>query len=123
LLHRLTTAQQFYLDRVLGLTQELSSLQRLPSSDASPTEGEGVGEVVRDLNRSCLLLCVSYYVGLRVHDPGSISSSLTGQYMQGLALTTLAKGYIDLSSRSTRTTRFTHVLFPVLLTLCIALLH
>jgi hypothetical protein len=34
--------------------------------------------------------------------------------MQGLAPTTLAEGYIDLSSRSTRTTRFTHVLLPVL---------
>jgi hypothetical protein len=57
---------------------------------------------------------VSHCVGLRVHDPGSIPSSLTGQYMQGLAPTTLAEGYIDLSSRSTRTTRFTHVLLPVL---------
>jgi hypothetical protein len=57
---------------------------------------------------------VSHCVGLRVHDPGSIPSSLTGQYMQGLAPTTLAEGYIDLSSRSTKTTQFTHVLLPVL---------
>jgi hypothetical protein len=37
--------------------------------------------------------------------------------VQGLAPTTLADGDIDLSSRSTITTLFTHVLFPVLLTL------
>jgi hypothetical protein len=59
LLHRLTTAQLFHLDRALHLAEELSSVQRLPRSDPLPAEEEGAGEVVRDLDRACLLLCIA----------------------------------------------------------------
>jgi hypothetical protein len=50
-----------YPDQAIRLAEELTSLQRLPGNDASPTEEEkeGVGEVLRDLDRTCLLLCVA----------------------------------------------------------------
>jgi hypothetical protein len=59
LLHRLTNAQLSHLDRALRLAEELSSVQRFLGSDPPPAEGEGTGEVVRDLNRACLLLCIA----------------------------------------------------------------
>jgi hypothetical protein len=60
LLHRLTNSQLFYLDRVLRLAEELSSLQCLSESDASAAEGVRVEEIVRDLDGpvcSFVLLC------------------------------------------------------------------
>ena len=59
LLHRLTNAQLFHLDWALRLVEKLLSVQRLLGSDAPLVEGEGAGEVVRDLNRACLLLCIA----------------------------------------------------------------
>jgi hypothetical protein len=47
------------LDQVLCLADKLLSIQRLPRSDALPTEGAGVEEIVRDLDRACLLLCIA----------------------------------------------------------------
>jgi hypothetical protein len=56
---------------------------------------------------------VTHCVGLRVHDPYSIPSTPTHRlYVPGLAPTTLADGEIDLSSRSTTTTRFSHCSIP-----------
>jgi hypothetical protein len=49
----------FHLDQVLCLADKLLSIQRLPRSDALPTEGAGVEEIVRDLDRACLLLCIA----------------------------------------------------------------
>jgi hypothetical protein len=59
LLHRLKNAQLFYLDRALCLAEELSSVQQLLGSNAPLVEGEGIGEVVRDLDRAYLLLCIA----------------------------------------------------------------
>jgi hypothetical protein len=59
LLHRLTNAQLSYLDRALRLAEELSPVQRLLGSDPPPAEGEAAGEVMRDLDRACLLLCIA----------------------------------------------------------------
>jgi hypothetical protein len=57
LLHRFTNAQLFYLDRVMRLAKELSSLQRLLGCPGSPAEG--VEEVVCNLDRACLQLCIA----------------------------------------------------------------
>ncbi|KAI2476327.1 hypothetical protein Ptr902_12206 [Pyrenophora tritici-repentis] len=55
----LTTAQLFYLDRALHLAEQLSPLQRLSRSNALLIEEAGVEEIVRDLDRACLLLCIA----------------------------------------------------------------
>ena len=57
LLHRFTNAQLFHLDRVMRLAKELSSLQRLLRCPRSLTER--VEEVVCNLNRACLQLCIT----------------------------------------------------------------
>jgi hypothetical protein len=81
---RLTNAQLFHLDRVMRLAEELSSFQRLPESDASPTEGEGVGEVVRDLDRACLQLCIAL-----------LDHTLQGDHFESIVLSFLAVLGID----------------------------
>jgi hypothetical protein len=61
------------------LTVELSSLQRLLGSDASPTKGEGVEEVVRDLNRAYLQLCIAL-----------LNHALKGDHFESVVLSFLA---------------------------------
>jgi hypothetical protein len=63
------------------LAVELSSLQRLLGSDTSPTKGEGeeVEEVVRDLNRACLQLCIAL-----------LNYTLKGDYFKSVVLSFLA---------------------------------
>ena len=77
--HRLTNAQLFQLDRVMCLAVELSSLQRLAGSDASPTNGEGVEEVARDLDRACLQLCIAL-----------LDHTLKGDHFESVMLSFLA---------------------------------
>ncbi|KAK7177480.1 hypothetical protein PSPO01_16471 [Paraphaeosphaeria sporulosa] len=57
--HRLTNAQLCHLDRALRLAEETLSFQRQPGSDASSTDGDRAGEVVRDLDRASLQLCIA----------------------------------------------------------------
>ena len=59
LLHRFTNAQLFHLKQVMDLAEELLSVQRLSRSNALPTEGEGIEEVVYKLDRACLPLCIA----------------------------------------------------------------
>jgi hypothetical protein len=59
LLHRLINAQLFHLDQALHLAEELLSVPRFQGGAASPTEDDRAGEVVRDLDRACLLLCIA----------------------------------------------------------------
>jgi hypothetical protein len=82
LLHRLTNAQLFHLDRILRLAEDLSSLQCLSESDASATEG--VEEIVRDLDKACLL----FYVALLDH-------TLQGDHFESVVLSFLAVIGID----------------------------
>jgi hypothetical protein len=82
--HRFTNAQLFYLDRVLRLAEELSSLPCLSPSNAPPTEGAGVGKIVRDLDRACLLL----YIALLNH-------TLQGDHFESVVLSFLAILGID----------------------------
>jgi hypothetical protein len=84
LLHRLTTAQLFHLDRALHLAEELSSVQRLPRSDPLPAEEEGAGEVVRDLDRACLLLCIAL-----------LDHPLQGDHFESVVLSFLAVLGVD----------------------------
>jgi hypothetical protein len=84
LLHRLTTAQLFHLDRALHLAEELSSVQRLLGSDAPLAEGEGTGEVVRDLDRACLLLCIAL-----------LDHTIQGDHFESVVLSFLAVLGID----------------------------
>jgi hypothetical protein len=79
LLHRLTNAQLFHLNQALHLAEELLSVQRLLGSDASHTEEEGVGEVVRDLDRACLLLCIAL-----------LDHTLQGDHFESVVLSFLA---------------------------------
>ncbi|KAK7177672.1 hypothetical protein PSPO01_16282 [Paraphaeosphaeria sporulosa] len=48
-----------HLDRALRLAEEILSCQRQPGSDASSTDGDRAGEVVRDLDRASLQLCIA----------------------------------------------------------------
>jgi hypothetical protein len=82
--HRLTNAQLSHLDRVMRLAEELSSPQRLQGSDASPTEGEGIAEVVCDLDRACLLLCIAL-----------LDHTLQGDHFESVVLSFLAVHGID----------------------------
>ncbi|KAI1663260.1 DUF3505 domain containing protein [Pyrenophora tritici-repentis] len=84
LLHRLTTAQLFHLDRALHLAEELSSLSRLPRSDTPPAEGEGAEEVVCDLDRACLLLCIAL-----------LDHTIQGDHFESVVLSFLAVLGID----------------------------
>jgi hypothetical protein len=84
LLHRLTTAQLFHLNRALHLAEELSSVQRLRRSDAPPAEGDGVGEEVRDPDRACLLLCIAL-----------LDHIIQGDYFESVVLRFLAVLSID----------------------------
>ena len=87
MLHRLTTAQLFHLDRALRLAEELSSVQRLQGSDAPPAEGESAGEVVRDLDRACLLLCIAL-----------LDHTIQGDHFESVVLSFLAVLGIDESA-------------------------
>lgn len=84
LLHRLTNGQLFHLDRVLRLAGELSSLQCLLGSGSSVTEGVEVEEIVRDLDRACLLLCVAL-----------LDHTLQGDHFESVVLSFLAVLGID----------------------------
>jgi hypothetical protein len=68
------------------LAVELSSLQRLLGSDTSPTkgEGEGVEEVVCDLDRACLQLCIAL-----------LNHTLKGDHFESVVLSFLAVLGID----------------------------
>jgi hypothetical protein len=82
LLHRLTNGQLFHLDRILRLAEDPSSLQCLSESDASATEG--VEEIVRDLDKACLLLCVAL-----------LDHTLQGDHFESVVLSFLAVLGID----------------------------
>jgi hypothetical protein len=82
LLHRLKNAQLFHLDRALCLAEELSSVQQLLGSNAPLVEGEGIGEVVRDLDRAYLLLCIA----LLDHT----NHTIQGDYFESVVLSFLA---------------------------------
>jgi hypothetical protein len=84
LLHRLTNAQLSYLDRALRLAEELSPVQRLLQSDPLPAEEEGAGEVVRDLDRACLLLCIAL-----------LDHPLQGDHFESVVLSFLAVLGVD----------------------------
>jgi hypothetical protein len=66
------------------LAVKLSCLQRLLGSDASPIKGEGVDEVVRDLNRACLQLCIVL-----------LDYTLKGDHFESVVLSFLAVLGID----------------------------
>jgi hypothetical protein len=86
--HRLNNAQLSYPDQAIRLAEKLTSPQRLPGNDASPTEEEeGVEEVLRDLARTCLLLCIA----LLVH-------TLQRGHFESVVLSFLAVRDIDESS-------------------------
>ncbi|KAG9196758.1 hypothetical protein G6514_005627, partial [Epicoccum nigrum] len=70
LLHRLTAAQLSHLDRALHLAEELYSLRCQRGSDTPPAEGEFAGDVVRDLDKACLLLLLSFLAVLGVDENG-----------------------------------------------------
>jgi hypothetical protein len=68
LLHRFTEAQLFHLGQAICLAKKLLSLQRLSESIRSSAEEEkgdkdkdeeSRGEIVCDLDKACLLLCIS----------------------------------------------------------------
>jgi hypothetical protein len=66
----------------MHLARELSSLQRLSGCPASPTEG--VEEVVRNLNRACLQLCIAL-----------LDHTLEGDHFKSVVLSFLAVLGID----------------------------
>jgi hypothetical protein len=84
LLHRLTNGQLSHLNEVLRLAEELSSLQCLSESDASATEGVRVEEIVPDLDRACLVLCVAL-----------LDHTLQGDHFESVVLSFLAVLGID----------------------------
>jgi hypothetical protein len=84
LLHRLTTAQLFHLDRALHLAEELYSLRCQRGSDTPPAEGEFAGDVVRDLDKACLLLCIAL-----------LDHTLQGDHFESVVLSFLAVLGID----------------------------
>ena len=68
LLHRFTEALLFYLGQAICLAEKLLFLQHLPGSNVSSTEKEkgeedkdeeSRGGIVYDLDKACLLLCIS----------------------------------------------------------------
>lgn len=84
LLHRFTNSQLFHLDRAICLAKELSSIQRLSGCNVSPSEEEGAEELVRDLDRACLLLCIAL-----------LDYTLQGDYFESVILSFLAVLGID----------------------------
>jgi hypothetical protein len=84
LLHRLTNARLFHLNRALYLMEELSSVQHLTGSNTLPTEGDSVGEVVRNLDRTCLLLRIAL-----------LNHTLQGNHFKSVVLSFLAVLGID----------------------------
>jgi hypothetical protein len=82
--HRLTNAQLFHLDRALCLVQELLSLQLLQESESSPIEGDRAGEVVCDLDRASLQLCIAL-----------LDHTLNGDHFESVVLSFLAVLGID----------------------------
>lgn len=84
LLHRLTTAQLFHLDQALHLAEELFSLRRQRRSNTPPAEGEFAGDVVRNLDRACLLLCIAL-----------LDHTLQGDHFESVVLSFLAILGID----------------------------
>jgi hypothetical protein len=88
LLHRFTEAQLFYLGQAICLAKKLLSLQRLLESirlSAEEEKGdkdkdkESRGEIVCDLDKACLLLCISL-----------LDYTLRGDYFKSLVLSFLA---------------------------------
>ncbi|EDU46245.1 conserved hypothetical protein [Pyrenophora tritici-repentis Pt-1C-BFP] len=67
--------------------KQLSPLQRLSRSNASLTEEAGVEEIVRDLDRACLLLCIAL-----------LDHTLQGDHFESVVLSFLAVLGIDGSS-------------------------
>ncbi|KAH5618970.1 hypothetical protein HBI23_245980 [Parastagonospora nodorum] len=84
LLHRFTNSQLFHLDRTICLAKELSSIQRLSGCNVSPSEGEGAKELVRNLDRACLLLCIAL-----------LDHTLQGDHFESVILSFLAVLGID----------------------------
>jgi hypothetical protein len=84
LLHRLTDSQLFHLNQALHLTEELLSVQRLSGSNAPPAEGTAIAEVVCNLDRACLLLCIAL-----------LDHTLQGDHFESVVLGFLAVLGID----------------------------
>jgi hypothetical protein len=84
LLHRLTDSQLFHLNQALHLTEELLSVQRLSGSNAPPAEGTAISEVVCNLDRACLLLCIAL-----------LDHTLQGDHFESVVLGFLAVLGID----------------------------
>jgi hypothetical protein len=82
--HRLTNAQLFHLDRVMCLAVEVTSLQPLAGSNASPTNREGGEEFTGDLDRACLQLCIAL-----------LDHTLKGDHFESVVLSFLAVLGID----------------------------
>jgi hypothetical protein len=93
LLHRFTEAQLFYLGQAICFAEKLSSLQHLPGSNVSSAEEEkgeedkdeeSRGEMVYDLDKACLLLCISL-----------LNHTLRGDHFESAVLSFLAVLDID----------------------------
>jgi hypothetical protein len=93
LLHSVTEAQLLHLGQAICLAEKLSSAQRLPGSSVSSAEEEkgkedkieeSRGEMVYDLDKACLLLCISL-----------LDHTLRGDHLEGVVLSFLAVLGID----------------------------
>jgi hypothetical protein len=84
LLHWFTNAQLLFLDQALRLAEEVLAVQRLQGCNASLIQEEGAGEVVRDLDRACLVLCVAL-----------LDHTLKGDHFESVVLSFLAVLGID----------------------------
>lgn len=80
--HRFTTAQLFHLDRAISLAEELAALQEAGEDGAGTTNEEE--ETVADLDRACLLLCISL-----------LNHTLRGTHFESVVLSFLAVLGVD----------------------------
>lgn len=79
LLNRLTNAQLFHLYQTLNLADELLSFQRLPEGSGLPIEYDKEEEIVRKLDKACLLLCIAL-----------LDHTLQGDHFESVLLSFLA---------------------------------
>jgi hypothetical protein len=93
LLHRLTEAQLFYLDQAIYLAEKLLSLQHLlgtnvlsaeKEKDENNNNEESKEEIVYDLDKACLLLCISL-----------LDHTLRGDHFESAVLSFLAVLGVD----------------------------
>lgn len=80
--HRFTTAQLFHLDRAISLAEELAALQEAGEDGTGTTNEEK--ETVADLDRACLLLCISL-----------LNHTLRGTHFESVVLSFLAVLGVD----------------------------